>query len=613
MTVNDTENPTISCVGNQTKDTDAGECDYTVVGTEFDPTSYDDNCPGATISNDYTSTSTLAGAVFPKGTTTVIWTVTDGSTNTATCSFDVTVEDNENPSITCPANLTVDRNNPYSWTGTGLSPTIDDNCGISTLEYQMNGTNGSWTNGDANDFAFPVGTTTVYYKVTDGEGNETTCSFDVTVKAIPFTGQLVYHNTANTAMNGVSVILKDADGVLPDIDETVVTDGSGNFSFTDVGLGTWEVHFSTTKPNTGAINATDAALLNYWYVQQLINNNIDIEMVRFNAGDPDLTNKIDINDPAEIQNYFLAFGNYTFTRGNWTFWTQGDIINKNPYPTLPDGIKYYPEIQVDPGDEFVSESYYSLVVCDFNRNLIPASSKTGTEYLTLNHEGSIGVSPYDHFDLPVYAARDMEVGAISLLFDVPADQFEVTGVSFGNNPEIPVEYAVQGDELRISWFSIDPVNLVKGDELLTIHMRATGLFNSTETYIGLADNILNELADAEYNTIPDAAINMGVINGVNVGITEPDASADIHFDNHPNPFKGTTNFTYVLPADGHVTIELHDMVGNKVKQIHNGMQTTGEHEITMKAETLQPGIYTATLIYESAGNAVQRTIKIISR
>src|SRR5688572_33176166 len=100
--VSDTQDPTISCVSSpQSRDADAGECTYTAVGTEFDPTAFDDNCAGETISNDFNNTSSLTGAVFPGGTTTVTWTVTDASGNTATCIFDVVVSDTQDPTISC--------------------------------------------------------------------------------------------------------------------------------------------------------------------------------------------------------------------------------------------------------------------------------------------------------------------------------------------------------------------------------------------------------------------------------------------------------------------------------------------------------------------------------
>ena len=79
---------------------DVGQCEavvtYTVTST--------DNCPGETI----TQTAGLpSGSAFPLGTTTNTFVVTDGSGNTATCSFDVIVTDNENPTISCPGDIPV--------------------------------------------------------------------------------------------------------------------------------------------------------------------------------------------------------------------------------------------------------------------------------------------------------------------------------------------------------------------------------------------------------------------------------------------------------------------------------------------------------------------------
>jgi len=65
---------------------------YTVSGTEFDPTATNDNCGVANVINGFNSTSTLAGATLPEGTTPITWTVTDNAGNTATCSFDVIVD-----------------------------------------------------------------------------------------------------------------------------------------------------------------------------------------------------------------------------------------------------------------------------------------------------------------------------------------------------------------------------------------------------------------------------------------------------------------------------------------------------------------------------------------
>ncbi|MCK7539567.1 MAG: HYR domain-containing protein [Marinilabiliales bacterium] len=94
VTVKDHELPTIICPTDLADvPTNNGECFATGVALGTPTTG--DNCPGETASNN-------APAQFPKGTTTVIWTVTDASGNTATCTQLVTVNDHEMPTITCP-------------------------------------------------------------------------------------------------------------------------------------------------------------------------------------------------------------------------------------------------------------------------------------------------------------------------------------------------------------------------------------------------------------------------------------------------------------------------------------------------------------------------------
>ena len=77
------------------------ECYYTVPNNSLNPTATGDNCRVASVINDFNSTTTLSGAQFPVGTTTVIWTVTDIHGRTATCQYDVVVVDNQDPTITC--------------------------------------------------------------------------------------------------------------------------------------------------------------------------------------------------------------------------------------------------------------------------------------------------------------------------------------------------------------------------------------------------------------------------------------------------------------------------------------------------------------------------------
>src|SRR5690606_18443038 len=181
VVVVDSENPTITCaIPAADYDADAGVCTYTVTGTDLDPTATGDNCSIASVVNDFNGSSTLQGAVFPLGTTTVTWTITDGSGNIATCTYDVVVVDSENPTITCAAPAATYDADPgicdYTVTGTDLDPTATgDNCTVASVVNNYN--NSSTLQGAV----FPLGTTTVIWTVTDGSGNTTTCQYDVIV------------------------------------------------------------------------------------------------------------------------------------------------------------------------------------------------------------------------------------------------------------------------------------------------------------------------------------------------------------------------------------------------------------------------------------------------
>jgi gliding motility-associated-like protein len=167
VTVNDTQNPAITCPADITQNNDAGVCGANIVYATPVGT---DNCPAPVTA---LTAGQASGTVFPVGTTTVTYTVTDASSNTATCSFDVTVDDTENPTIVCPANMTQANDlNVCGATITYATPVGLDNCPAPVTAL---------TAGQASGTVFPIGTTTVTYEVTDASSNTATCSFDVTV------------------------------------------------------------------------------------------------------------------------------------------------------------------------------------------------------------------------------------------------------------------------------------------------------------------------------------------------------------------------------------------------------------------------------------------------
>jgi hypothetical protein len=93
ITVHDTTPPSITCPADVTVTVDAGLC--TASGVSLGTPAVSDNCGVASVTSN-------APAVFPTGTTTVTWTVTDGCGNQATCLQRVTVNDVVAPVLTTP-------------------------------------------------------------------------------------------------------------------------------------------------------------------------------------------------------------------------------------------------------------------------------------------------------------------------------------------------------------------------------------------------------------------------------------------------------------------------------------------------------------------------------
>ena len=61
--------------------------------------------------------------------------------------------------------------------------------------------------------------------------------------------------------------------------------------------------------------------------------------------------------------------------------------------------------------------------------------------------------------------------------------------------------------------------------------------------------------------------------------------------NYPNPFAGTTTFSYDLPADDRVKLRVYDVLGRVVETLVNTSQPAGPYEIEFDGSHLTAGVY----------------------
>ena len=163
----------------------------TAVGVALGTPIVSDNCTVASVTNN-------APALFPIGTTTVTWTVTDASGNTASATQLVNVVDQVAPEATAPAHVTVNTNNFCDATGVNLgTPEATDNCTIASI---------------VNDApaSFPIGTTVVTWTITDATGNFTTVTQNVTVVDTEAPVVVLQSAAVQLDANGVGVLTFEA-------------------------------------------------------------------------------------------------------------------------------------------------------------------------------------------------------------------------------------------------------------------------------------------------------------------------------------------------------------------------------------------------------------------
>lgn len=174
ITVTDGTAPTITAPGNVSANTGPGatSCDTVVGNATLGTASAQDNCAGVTVSRN------PSGNTFPVGTTTVTWTATDWAGNTATATQTVNVTDNTPPIVTPPADVTAFTGPGASSCGTVVS---DATLGTATATDNCPGVGAISRTGVPSGNAFPVGTTTITYSVTDAHGNSASATQTVTV------------------------------------------------------------------------------------------------------------------------------------------------------------------------------------------------------------------------------------------------------------------------------------------------------------------------------------------------------------------------------------------------------------------------------------------------
>ncbi|MCX6270151.1 MAG: choice-of-anchor D domain-containing protein [Bacteroidetes bacterium] len=418
--------------------------------------------------------------------------------------------------------------------------------------------------------ATPVFTTTYTLHVTGSNGCRG--SDGVTIHVTPrfsLSGHVTYQNSLFSALGGVWVILKNQGGTKID---SALTNQDGNYLFQYLFEGQYGIEARTSQI-PGSINATDALKIGKHVVlmEQLTG-------FPLKAADVNSSNTVTGADALLVLHHTV--GNIsTFPAGDWYFEPSTFLLS---------------------GADKVRD-FSGIAFGDVNTSYIPGMKG---QQLDWELSGTVAASQNETFLLSVSLKEGNTLGAATLDILVPRDYLVTENVSVATGTCV---FRTAGDILHIAWSSSEPLPLGPGEGFITLKLRRTSA--SPPGIIRLSIVGSGELADASARVISGETLQLPVI------LPSENTSAGFWLgQNYPNPVSGITEIPYSLPEDGTVTIEILNVLGERLMKMDEGVKKQGINSLTFNVKSLPAGLCLYRLSFNSkSGHVMQTRSMIISK
>lgn len=355
-------------------------------------------------------------------------------------------------------------------------------------------------------------------------------------------GEVTYDNTPKTPLNEVIVKAFNTDNIEVARD---TTDAAGFYDFLSLPAGNYTLRFETDKA-FGGVNATDALLIMKHFVQISL-----LEGLKIKACDVDGSGYINSLDALVVAKRFTG-QTTSFVVPDWIFSTVNFSI---------------PALQAQ-------NNVLALCAGDANGSFIPETKSEPA--LTLTSAGMQFYSPDQEFLIPIRVNTQMEIGAVSLVISADPDAVEILGLE--STALENLIYTVEQNEMRISWYSLNPVNLVAGDILMYLRANVINLRNNPVLTLGG----FSEIADGQAIPMLDATL---VYPKLSSG-----SSDSQHFSVYPNPAKDRVQVKLPAGEVQNFMLEVTDQLGKQVMSVRiPADKRAGSFDLNVS--TLQPGLY----------------------
>ncbi|MCX6270103.1 MAG: dockerin type I domain-containing protein, partial [Bacteroidetes bacterium] len=337
-------------------------------------------------------------------------------------------------------------------------------------------------------------------------------------------GNLAYKNSNSSPLNSSAILLKQNGNTV----SQTFTNDEGYYLFENLSIGNFSLDGSISKPCGGA-NAVDALLVLRHFV-----GTTPLTGLNLKAADVDATGYINSTDALLIAKRFVGMIN-SFNSGNWCI--------EKPIITIS-------------GLANVTQNIHALCYGDVDGSHNPGA-KTDFQF-ALSGQPTFIEKDNEEIIIPIYAQSAVSVGSVSFIADVP-DYLEVTGVVMPSD-----EHAVflqNGRELRIAWYSMDPLEVNAGEPLFSLR------------------------AHLVKEPQPPVVLELNPSSLPSLLKTEES------FAVWPSPADEFLNLQFSLPSDGNYTVKMVNLLGQEWKIINNKDGKKGLVSDLIKVSSFSPGFY----------------------
>ncbi len=343
---------------------------------------------------------------------------------------------------------------------------------------------------------------------------------------------------------------------------SATTGANGSFALMGLGNGAVTLTASTNKP-WGGITATDALATTRHYQGIGLVTGLNLD-----AADVNLSNLVNATDALMIINRFNGTRN-SFPAGDWKFESKNYNLN-------------FSEVTTD---------LFGICLGDVNNSYAPAA---GRQFIGLNLSENGVQSAKDGEWVDVRVDRSLELGALSLVLDIPAGvQIEqvVSNLSGGR-----FDYNIHNGQLRLTWFDVNGVNLESGQSLFRMRIATDASVPAKAWLVGEGSEMANPLAQI-YDMV---GLRIPSVRGLNEGLV-----AGVY----PNPTNGLSKLSLSLPVAGEVRVRAVDVLGKTVASM-NMRATSLNTDLNLDLSHLANGRYELQVELEANGRTYRTRVPV---